>query len=44
MILTQYQITHMENRMLVDSEWPECEPEDEFTDEEAFEDDDIDEF
>ncbi len=42
MILTQYQITHMENRMLVDSEWPDREKED-FDDGEAFEDDDIDE-
>lgn len=23
MSLTQYEITHMENRMLVDSEWPD---------------------
>ena len=42
MILTQYQITHMENRMLVDSEWPDRE--DDFDDDEEFEDDDIDEF
>ena len=43
MILTQYQITHMENRMLVDSEWPDREKDD-FEEEEEFEDDDIDEF
>ena len=41
MILTQYQITHMENRMLVDSEWPDR---DDFDEDEEFEDDDIDEF
>ena len=41
MILTQYQITHMENRMLVDSEWPDAE--DDFNEDEEFEDDDIDE-
>lgn len=41
--LTQYEITHVENRMLVDSEWP-YEPDIcDFSDEEAFEDDDIDE-
>ena len=42
MALTQYEITHMENRMLVDSEWPDCERE--FDEEEVFEDDEIDEF
>ena len=44
MSLTQYQITHMENRMLIDSEWPDYEQDNTFSDEEAFEDDDIDEF
>lgn len=43
MALTQYEITHMENRMLIDSEWPDSEY-DEFSEEEAFEEDDIDEF
>lgn len=42
MILTQYHITHIENRMLVDSEWPDHE--DDFDEDEEFEDDDIDEF
>ena len=42
MILTQYQITHMENRMLVDSEWSDSE--DDFDEDEEFEDDEIDEF
>ena len=42
MILTQYEITHMENRMLVNSEWPDSE--DDFDEDEEFEDDEIDEF
>ena len=37
--LTQYEVMHIENRMVVDSEWPEEDDE-----EEVFEDDDIDEF
>ena len=43
MILTQYQITHMENRTLVDSEWPRTKDDDDFDEDEVFEDDDIDE-
>lgn len=41
MELTQYEVMTIENRMVVDSEWPEC---DEWSDEEVFEEDDIDEF
>ena len=41
--MTQYQITHMENKMLVDELWPDSEHDDDFDDEEVFEDDDIDE-
>ena len=39
MELTQYEVMTIENRMVVDSEWPE-----EWSDEEVFEEDDIDEF
>ncbi len=49
-MLTQYEITHMENRMLVDSEWDDyteyrepCEW-DLFSDEDLFEEDLIDDF
>ncbi len=40
-MMSQYEVNHMENRMLVDSEWPDT---DDFSDEEEFEEDDIDEF
>lgn len=41
-MLTQYEITHMENRMLVDEQWPD--PDIDWNDEEVFEEDDIDEW
>lgn len=41
-MLTQYEITHMENRMVMDELWPD--PDDEWDEEEEFEDDEIDEF
>lgn len=39
--LTQYEVMNIENRMIVDSEWPE---DDDCKEEEVFEDDDVDEF
>lgn len=42
--LTQYEVMNIENRMLVDSEWPEEHEDDEWKEEEVFEDDDVDEF
>ena len=42
--LTQYQIDHQENIMLINSHWPDDDRDDERDDEEVFEDDDIDEF
>ena len=42
--LTQYQIDHQENIMLINSHWPDDDRDDEADDEEVFEEDDIDEF
>lgn len=42
--LTQYEVMNIENRMIVDSEWPEEPEDDEWKEEEVFEDDDVDEF
>ena len=40
-MLSQYEVNHMENRMLVNSQWPDSDAD--WDDEEVFEDDDIDE-
>ena len=42
--ITQYQIDHQENIMLINSHWPDEDRDDEADDEEVFEDDDIDEW
>ena len=42
--ITQYQIDHQENIMLINSHWPDDDRDDEADDEEVFEEDDIDEF
>ena len=43
--ITQYEVDHQENLMLVDDHWPDSKREDaDWDDEEVFEDDDIDEF
>ena len=45
--LTQYQVDHQENIMLIDSHWPDRDRDrydDDWDDEEVFEDDDIDEW
>ena len=48
-MMSQYEVNHMENRMLVDSEWPDdkyrepCEW-DLFDDDDLFEEDMIDDF
>ena len=42
--ITQYQIDHQENIMLINSHWPDEDRDDEYDDEEVFEDDDIDEW
>ena len=39
--MTQYEVNHMENILLLDTEWPDPE---EWDEEEVFEDDEIDEF
>lgn len=41
-MLTQYEITHMENRMLVDEQWPD--PDIDWDDEEVFEDDELEDY
>ena len=41
--LTQYQIDHQENIMLINSHWPDDDRDDDCDDEEVFEDDEIDE-
>ena len=38
--LTQYQVDHQENIMLIDSHWPDEDRDDEADDEEVYEDDD----
>ena len=38
--ITQYQIDHQENIMLINSHWPDEDRDDEADDEEVFEDDD----
>ena len=42
--ITQYQIDHQENIMLINSHWPDEDRADQDDDEEVFEDDDIDEW
>ena len=42
--ITQYEIDHQENIMLINSHWPDEDRDDEADDEEEFEDDEIDEF
>ena len=46
--ITQYEIDHQENIMLIDSHWPDTDRyddrDDDWDDEEVFEDDDVDEF
>ena len=42
--LTQYQVDHQENIMLIDSHWPDEDRDGDWDDEEVFEDDDIDEW
>ena len=43
--ITQYEIDHQENIMLIDSHWPDMDRRDiDWDDEEVFEDDDIDEW
>ena len=42
--MTQYEIDHQENIMLIDSHWPDENCDDEWDEEEVFNDDEIDEF
>ncbi len=42
--ITQYQIDHQENIMLINSHWPDEDRDEDWDKEEEFEDDDIDDF
>ncbi len=42
--ITQYEVDHQENIMLIDSHWFDRDCDEDWDDEEVFEDDDIDEF
>ena len=38
--ITQYEVDHQENIMLINSHWPDTDRDDEYYDEEVYEDDD----
>lgn len=42
--MTQYQIDHQENIMLINLHWPDDDRDEDWDDEEVFEDDDIEDY